>query len=283
MTRIGLLIVLSLTACSTAPRQDGPMPPPCCIDSGYGPGIDTGLATPWPPIAVCRVDANPVAPPSQTANFEGAASFSPSGLDIVGVEWSLSLAPDGNGAALSRRTGTTTSITPQLAGEYWIELSVIDELGIRSEQACVIVLRALPTATLQVEMFWSHSGDDMDLHVIRPGGTARTLDDCFADNCRDGLDWGVVGEPSDDVQMVRSDDTGVGPEIIHLQTSELGDFRVFVHDNPAAERPEPTDVTVNIVLNDEVAFSQTRRITGEDSDTPFATVNLTTGIVTPAL
>jgi hypothetical protein len=235
-----------------------------------------------PPIAVCSVSENPVAPPNKTAHFDGSASFSPDYAVIVGEEWSITMAPAGNGAALTNRTGWGTSLTPQLAGEYRVELSVIDERGLRSEEPCVIVLQANPMSNLYVEMFWSHQNDDMDLHVVRPGGTARTFDDCFAVTCIDGIDWGVPGDPSDDVFMMAADADGVGPELIEVDTNNDGEFQVFVHDNPASVRIDPTNVTVNIVLDGEVVFGETRPITGEDTDTLFATVNPVTGIVTPA-
>ncbi len=281
MTRTALLPALFVTACTTETPPNEPRDF-CCTDSGYF-APDTGSrTTSVAPIAVCSVDTNPVAPPSQTAHFNGSPSYSPIDLDIVGLEWTLINAPDGNAAPLASRTGVTTTLTPQLSGEYHIELTVIDELGVRSEEPCTLVLQAIPLTNLQIEMFWSHANDDMDLHLVRPGGTARTFDDCFSVTCIDGIDWGVTGDSSDDVRLLASDVTGVGPEIIQIETNEVGDFNVFVHDNPAAERTEPTDVTVNIVLDGELSFSQTRRITGEDSDTPYATVNLATGLVTAA-
>ncbi len=232
------------------------------------------------PIAVCEVNKNPVQPPFETARFDGSASYDPNELDIIGYEWALVVAPDGNGVALSTRTGPETSLTPQLAGTYVVELNVINELGLRSEEPCTIALEATPDEDLWVEMFWSHSGEDMDLHLLKPAGTPRTGTDCYFANCRNGLDWGTTGEDADDPVLDLDDIFAVGPENINVSDPEPGEFTVFVHDYPGSVRPEPTDVTVNIYLGGEQVFSETRRITGENSDEYYARVNPTTGIVT---
>ena len=127
------------------------------------------------PVAMCTVNKNPVQPPFETALFDGSASFDPEGREIVAYDWTLSAAPDGNAVALSSRTGQATSLTPQLPGIYRVELSVQNDLGLRSAEPCVIELSATPDEDLWVEMFWSHSDEDMDLHLLRPGGSLETL------------------------------------------------------------------------------------------------------------
>jgi hypothetical protein len=255
------LIGLALSACKPDPPGLTIEPPPADppVDT-----VDTVIVQPVGenPIAVCEVNKNPVQPPFETARFDGSASYDPNDLEIIGYEWALTLAPDGNGAALSANIGPTTSLTPQLAGTYVVELNVINELG--------------------VEMFWSHANEDMDLHVLKPGGVARGGTDCYFANCRNGLDWGTQGEDADDPVLDLDDIPGVGPENINVSDPEPGEFTVFVHDYPSTGvRPEPTDVTVNIYLGGEQVFSETRRITGENSDEYYARVNPTTGIVSP--
>ncbi len=275
------LSLAALTACKPDPPPLNNIPdevdPP--IDT-----VDTVIVQPdgENPIAVCEVNKNPVQPPFETARFDGSASYDPNDLEIIGYEWALTMAPDGNGAALGANTGPTTSITPQLAGTYVVELNVINELGLRSEEPCVIALEATPDEDLWVEMFWSHSGEDMDLHMLRPGGSPRTGTDCYFANCKSGLDWGTTGEDADDPILDLDDIPGVGPENINVSDPEPGEFTVFVHDYQfTGVRPEPTDVTVNIYLGGEQVFSETRRITGENTDEYFARVNPTTGIVSP--
>ena len=234
------------------------------------------------PIAVCSVNKNPVKPPFESATFDGSDSYDPNDHAIVGYEWSLVSAPPGNGAALSTRTGVTTSLTPQLAGTYRVELNVINDLGLRSLEPCAIDLEATPDEDLWVELFWSHPNEDMDLHLLRPGGTPRSGGDCYFANCRNGLDWGTSGEDADDPVLDLDDIPGTGPENINISDPEPGDFTIFVHDYPGTgPRQEPTSVTVNIYLGPEQVFSETRRMVGENTDEYFAMVNPTTGVVTP--
>ena len=257
------------------PRPDDPQPPDTNVDTAIIDEVGEN------PIAVCEVNKNPVQPPFETAVFDGSGSYDPNDRAIIGYEWSLTSAPEGNTSALSTRTGVTTSLTPQLAGTYRVELTVINDLSLRSEEPCIIDLEASPDEDLWVELFWSHSREDMDLHVMRPAGVPRSGGDCYYANCRNGLDWGTTGEDADDPVLDLDDIPGVGPENINISDPEPGDFTVFVHDFPGNNRPEPTDVTVNIYLGGEQVFSETRRITGENSDEYFATVNPTTGIVNP--
>ena len=279
-TALIALPFLALTACKDESTfTPAPEPPPPVLETG-DTSIDDVVGE--HPIAVCEVNANPVKPPFETATFDGSGSYDPNDREIIGYEWSLTMAPEGNGAALSTRTGPTTNLTPQLAGTYRVELTVINDLSLRSEEPCIIDLEATPDEDLWVELYWSHSGDDMDLHVLRPGASPRSSGDCYYANCRYGIDWGTLGEDADDPVLDLDDIPGVGPENINISDPEPGDFTVFVHDYPGTgPRPDPTNVTVNIYLGGEQVFSETRRMTGEDFDEYFASVNPTTGIVTP--
>ena len=236
------------------------------------------------PIALCSVDRNPIQPPFETAMFDGSASYDPNEREIVGYEWYLAEAPNGNDAALSSRTGANTSLNPQLAGTYRVELTVQNDLGLRSEEPCVIELQATPEEDLWVEMFWSHSGEDMDLHLLRPGGSLETDSDCYFANCDGGffgLDWGVQGNPDDDPILDLDDISGVGPENINVSDPESGVYTVIVHDYPGSVRQDATNVTVNIYLGGEQVFSEQRSISGEDTYTTYATVDAVGRRVTP--
>jgi hypothetical protein len=238
------------------------------------------------PIAMCTVNRNPVQPPFETALFDGGASFDPAGREIIGYEWSITNAPPGNAAALSSNIEQTTSLTPQLAGVYRVELTVQNDLGLRSEEPCVIELSATPDEDLWVEMFWSNTGEDMDLHLLRPGGSLETDGDCYYGNCAGGgffggIDWGTQGVTDDDPVLDLDDIPGVGPENINLTDPEAGDFTVVVHDYPGSSRPEATNVTVNVYLGGEQVFTEQRSISGEDTYTNYVRVNPTTGAVTP--
>ena len=54
-------------------------------------------------------------------------------------------------------------------------------------------------AGIRVQLHWDIDISDVDLHLIRPGGSDRTDGDCYYANCQssDGLDWGEPGEHDD--------------------------------------------------------------------------------------
>ena len=111
----------------------------------------------------------------------------------------------------------------------------------------------------------------------------RSTGDCYYANCDGfyGLDWGVTGVDEDDPALDLDDIPGTGPENINIEDPQPGIFTVFVHDYPGSVRHDPTEVTVNIYLGGSQVFSETRRISGEDSDTYYATIDPAAGTVTP--
>ncbi len=100
---------------------------------------DTGSAQgPQVPVAMCEVDTSELSFPDPHFSFDGGASFSPVGLDIVGYEWAIVDQPEGAAPALSVLLGQTTVLQADAVGAYDVRLSVMDELGLRSEEPCII-------------------------------------------------------------------------------------------------------------------------------------------------
>jgi hypothetical protein len=239
------------------------------------------------PIAVCEVTPDKVRPITEGATWLGRDSYDPNDLAIT-YEWSLVYKPDGSSAEMpggSLTVSDRADFTTDLAGEYIGRLVVTNNEGVRSDP-CEVTLDAEPAEALWVEMFWAEGGDDMDLHLLAPGGTLETDTDCYYGNCTDsdwggGLDWGITGDSIDDPILDLDDISETGPENINIEIPQDGEYRVVVHDFPGSVYEENNAVTINIYLDGVLEWTDTRDINEEDSYTDFALVNTRTAEVTP--
>jgi hypothetical protein len=233
------------------------------------------------PIAVCSVTPNPATPPFTPTTFDGSGSYDPAGRLLVSHIWSLVDSPEGSAAVLPYSSGIyITGFYPDLAGEYTGELTVINDLGY--SDTCRTVLEAVPAQNLWVEMFWQYPGDDMDLHLLAPGGSIGTSSDCYYANCAwVGLDWGIIGVTEDNPKLDIDDIPGTGPENINIYAPQTnGVYTVYVHDYPGSVYSGPNEVTINIYLNGSLVWTDTRPISAEDSYTPFALIDWAASSVT---
>ena len=125
---------------------------------------------------------------------------------------------------------------------------------------------------LRFELTWMHAGDDMDLHILN-GSDASLLfsgEDCYFDNCSNGLDWGVSGDENDNPILIQHDDLGIGPEITIINQPQAGAiYTVYVHDYPESFFEFDHNVTVRIILDDIEVCSAVKTISIENSMTPF--------------
>jgi hypothetical protein len=233
------------------------------------------------PIAVCSVD-----PPEAFALYDdvtwfGSSSYDPSGYAIVDYEWSLIEKPMGSAASLPPGDADLFNFRADVVGTYRAQLVVTNEFGTQSAP-CIAVLEAVPSQDLWVEMFWVSPGDDMDLHLLGPGGALWSNDDCNWQNCTGrgterGLDWGTLGETADDPSLDIDDIPGTGPENINIfSPEEDGIYTVYVHDYPGSVFSADNDVTINIYLSGVLAWSETRTITGEDTMNGYAVIDWAT-------
>jgi len=234
------------------------------------------------PIAQCSVTPNPVTPPFTPSTFDGSASYDPDDNPIVSYYWELIESPEGSSATLPYNSGIYISdFYADLAGEYVGELTVTNDLGY--SDICRASLEAVPAQNLWVEMFWQYSNDDMDLHLLAPGGALESDLDCYYANCSwVGLDWGIPFATEDNPKLDIDDIAGTGPENINIYSPQVdGVYTVYVHDYPGSVYSGPNDVTVNIYLNGTLVWTDTRAISGEDSYTPFALIDWATLAITP--
>jgi hypothetical protein len=235
------------------------------------------------PVAVCDVSPNPIRPLIDSADWIGRDSYDPDGLTLT-YDWVLIEAPMGSSEIMPSGGADRLGFTTVLAGEYVGRLIVTNSAGVASDP-CEARLEAIPGENLWVEMFWTYPGDDMDLHLLAPGGSLETDTDCYYGNCTAaswtvGLDWGIPGDTSDDPTLDLDDISLTGPEIINIESPEDATYTVVVHDYPGSVYDAVNPVTVNIYLDGSLEWTDTRDISGEDSYTEFALIDTSTGSVT---
>jgi len=229
------------------------------------------------PIAVCSVDPVEILAIHESADWIGSASYDDG--SIISYDWTLFSAPAGATSTMPGGTANRRGFTPDVAGEYVGQLIVTDNDGLVSEP-CLTTLEATAGDGLWVEMFWTNSGDDMDLHLLDDGGVLATDSDCYYANCTwGGLNWGGAG-PSDDPILDLDDIPGTGPENINIDSPARGTYTVYVHDYPGSVYTGRNDVTLNVYLSGRLVWTDTRNINSEGCYEPFVEVTVPGGATT---
>ena len=134
-------------------------------------------------------------------------------------------------------------------------------------------------AQFRVQLTWDTDNSDIDLHLVRPGGTYESSNDCYYANCQGtGLEWGASGTAGNPVLDV-DDVTGFGPENIFIESgAESGNYRIIVYN---FDGTPSTRATVKIFLNEvEVQrFTSLTLDSGVRDHWLVANVNVQTGAV----
>ena len=279
---ITTLFMLACTEYEVNKKPDTDEPYDPTIETGYIPPIDsvdtvdTAVEDTAPPlgqpIAICSVDPANIDAIYGSADWIGNTSYDTAGYVITDYNWTLYSSPAGNLVDMPAGSANRRSFTPDLAGEYVGQLIVTNEIGQVSEP-CYATLNALAGDGLWIEMFWTNSGDDMDLHLVAPYGTLTDyFTDCYYANCTSGLEWGSAG-PSDNPILDLDDIPGTGPENINIDSPYAGIYTVYVHDYPGSVYNGRNDVTVNIYVGGVLEWTDTSNINSEGLYEPICEIN----------
>ncbi|MCC7382844.1 MAG: choice-of-anchor D domain-containing protein [Deltaproteobacteria bacterium] len=105
-----------------------------------------------------------------------------------------------------------------------------------------------PTSTaISAVLRWNTNNSDIDLHLVRPGGStfATNGSDCFYAEM--APDWGRVGDQADDPFLDVDNTQGFGPENINLTEAAPGAYEVWIHsfrDSPSVVTRATVEVFV---------------------------------------
>lgn len=180
------------------------------------------IGTPTPPTAMCpaTIDTSPLTPTEITGRAVDDGTIARWAWRVVNVP------PGARPGDPAPGNAPRTVFTPDLAGEYTLRLTVVDDDGETGE--CETLVRAISSDGLRIEMSWDTNGTDMDTHLLHPSAPAwfDGVRDCYYANPNPSWD----GPGVDDAPRLDIDDVdGFGPENINIRRPALGTYRVGVH------------------------------------------------------
>ncbi len=189
--------------------------------------------------------------PGQRITLDGSASSDPDNDAPLTYKWTLRSKPLASMTTIGVADAATTQMTldATVPGAYEVQLDVTDATGAKSCQPARATVVAAPAQKLLVEMFWDNAGTDVDLHVLR---TTQSLLFTPPDDCHYQArtpDWGVLGDATDDPELIRDALTGYGPEVFGYVNPIDSTFRILAVMQNTLLSPTPASkVTVRVYL-----------------------------------
>ena len=182
------------------------------------------------PVAVAAlVDEGTGIEPFDTVRIDGRDSQPvTNGTFIERWDWRLEQRPVGSTAVLGSLSADRNELEVDLAGRYVVALDVYDNTGVRSCAPAVVPLDVIPKEQLHIQLVWDSPDADLDLHVLRDGGTVFTHEgDCYFSN-RDP-EW-FPEDPEASPFLDVDDDRGYGPENANIIRPQPGSrWTILVH------------------------------------------------------
>jgi hypothetical protein len=224
-----------------------------------------------PPIAI--VGGDQTVEPWSRVTLDGSASHDQDVPpdDPLTFRWTMIAQPDGSTTRLERASTPMPSFWVDLTGRYEVQLVVTDALGLESEPKTVVI-EALPTNAIRIELTWDHPDSDLDLHLIRDGGSfCDCSTDCHYRDCGRTPDW-FPQAPGSNPSLDIDDRSGFGPENINIdgqgtaRVVQPGRYRIAVHyyatnDGISSWPTTTSNATVRVYILGLLAAELTRPMT----------------------
>lgn len=253
-------------------RSNDPDENPVVIPvDGTGADCPTAVAT--------LVDDPESIEPFDTVRIDGRDSIPAGGVDvgppIEEYQWSIVQRPVGSTAVLSSDSADRVELPVDLAGGYVVQLHVVDTAGIRSCEPAIVEIPVVPTEELLVQLVWDHDSADLDVHLVRAGGTPFTHeDDCYFSNREpSGPPWSDV--PEQNPVLDHDDSRGYGPENVNIVAPAPGSrWQLLVHYwNKQTDRSPRTEATVRVFVYGQQVIEVSR--TFEDDQQLWQALDIT--------
>ncbi len=216
------------------------------------------------PVALLSIESAPEAPadedseaPRVSAQVSVGAVVALSGAQSAGFggtvldgTWNLTRAP-ATSTAVVEPLGAhqlRAQLRPDVPGTYLVELVVTDHRHLRSQPEAVVI-EAIAGQMFQVGLSWSAPGNDLDLHLIAPGGSYWTDADCFFGNPQPS--WGAAEVASDDPAFdLDGDGTNGVPmrESVTVTAPAEGTYTVLVHHLNDRDTAAEVEATLTLVV-----------------------------------
>jgi hypothetical protein len=176
------------------------------------------------PVAV--IDGPTEADPLDTVTLTGIASYDPSGYDPLTYEWSVVSQPGGTTVDPTDPAGVSTGLWLPQAGQWVVELTVTNTIGVESAPA-KHTIDVTPGDALWIELTWDTNDSDLDLHLAQAGVELFGGDgDC--NYCNQNPEWATTSS-DDDPELALDNVAGYGPEDIRLESPADGEYPIRVH------------------------------------------------------
>ncbi len=187
-----------------------------------------------------------------------------------GYQWTLLVRPVGSTAILASETNDRTELDVDLAGLYQVQLEVFaadttrpDNAPIRSCSPALVDIDVKPSDDLHIQLVWDGPDADLDLHVLKEGGTAFTHEgDVYFSNRRptapDDVGWSE--NPDENPRLDVDDDRGYGPENTNIKHPAPGSrWTVLVHYwNKQTSGDPTTNATLRLFIYGRQAIELTQ-------------------------
>jgi len=228
-----------------------------------------------PTAVAVRVDEGNIEP-FDTVRLDGSGSFTTAlGTSIApppeGYEWQIVQRPVGSTAVLSSTNNDFTDLVVDLAGFYQVQLTAFavdndqpDNGLVRSCAPATVDIDVVPEDDLLIQLVWNHASADMDLHIVRDGGSLFNHDgDVYFSNklpeqTTDTPSWSLDADLNP--RLDKDDNRGYGPENANIKHPAPGSrWTIYVHYWNAQSATAGTDATLRVFVLGRQTIEVTQR------------------------